>query len=256
MHFGEQLLVVVGMRSVPGHSGGAARRPAAQPSVTPATGGAKPPVHDPQLAAIFHSMRRMLGLPIDRLARVFGMPAPVIQALEAGRIDLLPDWAETLRVVRAYADAVQIDPTPIFARLQVHMGPIDYRALLQQGGAAAALAKSSATGRTVTAPSATVTKTAPGTKAPPSKQRLQRRRRRLMALAPFALLALVLATVQLVPSAVYAFTRLLPAPVASPVTAGLDFLVYATAPQREGLRWIDVGNPRARKSDRLRPTKR
>ena len=244
------------MRSVPGQAG-AANAAVATRSIKPVTAGSKPPVYDPQLAAIFQNMRRMIALPVDRLARVFGMPAPVIQALEAGRIDLLPDWAETLRVVRAYADAVGIDPTPIFSRLQLHMGPIDHRALLQQGGATAAVAKANATARTQTAPAPTAAhKGRPAAKAAPSKQRLQRRRRRIMALAPFVLLGLVLAAVQFVPSTIYAVTRLLPAPVKSPITAGLDFLVYATAPQREGLRWIDVGDPRARKSDRLRPTKR
>ncbi len=251
------------------------RKPAPAESPPP-TGpvSARPAVHDPQLAAIFVNMRRMLGLPIDRLARVFGMPAPVIMALEAGRIDQLPDWVETLRVVRAYADAVGVDARPIYARLQVHMGPIDQRALLMNGAGPA----SAATGppRTATAPPRSVvaagettattakTVTSPKTatvrsersKTVPSAEKLKRRRRRMFALAPLAVLASLLAFVQFLPGVAYMVARNLPGPIKSPATSGLDFLVMATAPTREGLRWIDVGDPRARKSDKLRTVKR
>ena len=35
------------------------------------------------------------------------------------------------------------------------------------------------------------------------------------------------------------------------VRAVFDYVVLLTAPRREGLRWIEVGDPRLRKADKL-----
>jgi len=59
----------------------------------------------------------------------------------------------------------------------------------------------------------------------------------------------------LVPGPIYKTLSQLPASVAEPTRAGLDLFVLYSAPRREGLRWIDVGDPRLRKVDKL-PTKR
>jgi hypothetical protein len=44
---------------------------------------------------------------------------------------------------------------------------------------------------------------------------------------------------------------MLPAPIDRPVRALADTIVWATAPMHDGLRSIDVSNPRLRKADRL-----
>ena len=54
-----------------------------------------------------------------------------------------------------------------------------------------------------------------------------------------------------VPQPVYRAVVLLPGPVEGAVRAGLDYLVLLTAPRRDGLKWIEVGDPRLRKADKL-----
>lgn len=54
-----------------------------------------------------------------------------------------------------------------------------------------------------------------------------------------------------VPATLYAILSPLPPVVANPLKLGTDFLVTTLAPSREGLTWIDIGDPRLRKSDRL-----
>ena len=58
------------------------------------------------------------------------------------------------------------------------------------------------------------------------------------------------------PQPVYRAVGLLPDPVRTTVRAGLDYLVLLTAPSREGLRWIEVGDPRVRKADKLQTSTR
>ncbi|HEX5958749.1 MAG TPA: hypothetical protein VFY92_08855, partial [Hyphomicrobiaceae bacterium] len=52
----------------------------------------------------------------------------------------------------------------------------------------------------------------------------------------------------------YRVISILPASLAESARAGMDSVVLQSAPYHDGLRWIDVGNPRLRKGDKL-PTK-
>ena len=56
------------------------------------------------------------------------------------------------------------------------------------------------------------------------------------------------------PAPMYRAIALLPDSVAGPARAGMDSFVLLSAPRREGLRWIDVGDPQLRKVDKL-PTR-
>jgi hypothetical protein len=55
----------------------------------------------------------------------------------------------------------------------------------------------------------------------------------------------------LVPATLYAAAKPLPPAVAAPIVWCLDHLVTLVAPARDGLIWIDIGDPRLRKADRL-----
>jgi hypothetical protein len=71
--------------------------------------------------------------------------------------------------------------------------------------------------------------------------------------APLALIAVVLALVEAAPLTLYRGIALLPRELGRPLRFGLDQLVLLTATRREGLRWVDVGDPRVRKAGRLQP---
>jgi len=60
----------------------------------------------------------------------------------------------------------------------------------------------------------------------------------------------------LAPRPLYRAAILLPDPLESAVRAGLDSVILLTAPHREGLKWIDVGDPQLRKADKLQTTAR
>ncbi len=99
--------------------------PAAHLSFAPGTGHSAPgtaPAYDAEIANLFAELRRYLGLPIPQIAHHIATHPNVIAALEAGRIDLLPGWSETARVVTAYIAIARLDPRPALERLAVLMG--------------------------------------------------------------------------------------------------------------------------------------
>ena len=77
------------------------------------------------------------------------------------------------------------------------------------------------------------------------------RRRMLGLIVLVGLPVLLVVTARLFPIALYGLLAPLPAVVAGPFKMGADQLVGALAPQAEGLTWIDIGDPRLRKADRL-----
>jgi hypothetical protein len=98
------------------------------------------------------------------------------------------------------------------------------------------------------------------TKSERAQARSPSRRRRARALfalsAPVALFAALVYLAHAVPQPVYRAVALLPDPAEAAVRAGLDYLMLLTAPRREGLRWIEVGDPRLRKVDKLQTSTR
>jgi hypothetical protein len=74
--------------------------------------------------------------------------------------------------------------------------------------------------------------------------------------APVALIAAVVYLAQAAPQPLYRAISLLPGPVEAVMRVGLDYVVLLTAPRREGLRWIEVTDPRLRKTDKLQTSAR
>ncbi len=81
------------------------------------------------------------------------------------------------------------------------------------------------------------------------QQAIRPRQVGLLALAviPFALAL----AVRFYPGMLYAVVGPLPSVVGAPLLQALDTVVTAMAPVREGLTWIDVGDPRLRRADKL-----
>lgn len=94
--------------------------PGAGPPGRGAAGGS--PAYDPEIAHLFSELRRYLGQPVPQIAHHIATHPNIIVALEAGRIDLLPGWSETARVVTAYIGLAHLDPRPALERLALLMG--------------------------------------------------------------------------------------------------------------------------------------
>lgn len=82
-------------------------------------------------------------------------------------------------------------------------------------------------------------------------RRRRRQRRTALVAAPLLTVVLLFAGMMFAPRPFYRVTKYLPSAVAMPVLAMLDAAVTQTATVKDGLRWIELGDPRLRKGDRL-----
>jgi hypothetical protein len=237
------------------------RRPAPAAPVPP-PGHEPDATHDLQIAKIFTNMRLAMKATRDMAARRLATSVFTIEAFETGTLASLPHWRETERIVRGYCELLRLDPEPILWRLRTHYHasglPMGLLATpLRPAGSEEAGwpgAEPEYDGGQDAMPSAFRRTTQTVTSPLPSRRRRRRRRRLLVLTAPvFAVVAGLLA-VQMAPGPLYLALSLLPKQVASPMRTGVDALVLAIAPAKDGLRWIDVGDPQLRKSDKL-PTR-
>ena len=77
------------------------------------------------------------------------------------------------------------------------------------------------------------------------------RRRLVMVVGLLIVPALLLVIARLFPLVLYSAISPMPEVIERPLRGGVDRLVTLLAPVRDGLSWVDVGDPRMRKSDRL-----
>ena len=198
---------------------------------------------DPQIGHIFRNMRAAVRASREAVARRLATPVATIEDLENGAVSALPHWPETVRIVRAYCELLRLDPEPLLWRLQT---------LLQHG----VNPEEAAADRAAAAGPPPLLLRGGQSRAPVALDPPMRRRggglRRLLVLAALPAIAAGLAYLTVVAPAVgYRVISLLPASVAESAKNGLDTVVLYSAPRREGLKWIDVGDPRLRRSDKL-----
>ena len=99
-----------------------APRPSAFRNATsPRNGSAAPAAPlatpDTEIARLFSELRHYLGLSIPDAAHRLATRPDVIAALEMGRIDRLPHWNETARIVHAYVALAGLDPRAAVERI-------------------------------------------------------------------------------------------------------------------------------------------
>lgn len=193
---------------------------------------------DEQLGNIFRNMRLSLRLSRDAMARRLGIQASIVDSFEAGVVTALPHWKEIARIVGGYCELVRIDPEPILWRVS------------SQLQAAAGQTRTASVRRH--SPPASSVPARRAERTTPRSGRGRRRARTLFVLtAPIAFLAGAIYVAQTLPTEVYRGIRLLPDPIAGPVRAGFDYFLLLTAQRRDGLRWLETGDPRSRKADKL-----
>jgi transcriptional regulator with XRE-family HTH domain len=210
-------------------------------------------VRDEQLGKIFRDMRHAMKVSRETIARRLATSPATIESFESGAVAMLPHWKETGRIVQAYCQLLRVDAEPILQRIRIRLQEV----------AAQARAARVATPIEFTGPR-TSPRSVPTTRSQPtarphgrSPRRRRRRARVLFALsAPLALAAAVVYFAQAMPQPVYRALSVLPDRAEIAVRAGLDYLMILSAPQRDGLRWIEVSDPRARKADKLREAAR
>lgn len=256
-----------------------------------------------EIAAFFCDLRRYLGRSAGDIAHELGVPVRLISALELGRIDLLPPWPETVRLVEGYATIAGIDPRPALTALEVAFAqrslslqstaaPVDVSAPVaknQQAGPqfeepiadrqqAGPRLRVGVSGKPVPAPALPVDEpphlhrhdfSSQPVEAEPEEKGIARHlafsperittmpRWAARSARPTAIIVLVFGLTLLLAintprsAVVSATTDTLPEPVAAMVRSAHEFLLHRFARQEDGLRWIDVDDPRARRTDKL-----
>jgi hypothetical protein len=211
--------------------------------------GEPPAGRDEQIGQVFRNMRSAMKVSRDTIARRLATNLSTIDNFEAGAVTALPHWKETERIVRGYCELLRIDPEPILWRVRDQLKAIASQARPSPVPPPDALQPLE------TPRSQGPLPLPPAAEAEPAGGGPARRRRRTRALfalsAPIALLLGVAILAQLAPGPVYRAVGLLPGSIESPARAGLDYVMLFTAPRRDGLKWIDVGDPRLRKADKL-----
>jgi Helix-turn-helix domain len=198
------------------------------------SGEPTPSAGDPQLAHIFRNMRAATRLTRAAIAQRLATTAATIEDLETGAVAGLPHWAETDRIVRSYCEILRLDPGPLLWRIQQVQRAGNEPPTRRRRGPPSALRRE----RQARAP-----------------RRSRRTVRKVLLLgSPPLLVAGLLYWASTAPAPFYRAIPFLPAAWEGHARTGLDAFVLYSAPRRDGLRWIDVGDPRLRKVDKL-PTR-
>jgi hypothetical protein len=190
-------------------------------------------------------LRRTIGASGIDAAKYLGTTPAVIAALERADVEHLPPWPETQRIVVSYAAWAGIDGRPVLTAIVILVREAEQRLQTARQAQAARLAVNASSERLRQIRAAI----AEGARRLPKEALHQARERPVRTFYALSLpLALVLLLVnpQGIGSAVAK-------PFRSVVTVVHDVLAVNFAPRREGLRWIEVSDPRTRRGDRLRP---
>lgn len=219
--------------------------------VVTAPPGAAAPVagRDEDLGHIFRNMRLALRVSRETIARRLATSPRTIEDFENGAVASLPHWKETVRIVRGFCELLRLDPEPILWRLERQT-----RQVSQSPPAAPPPADDvPRTGAwPQAAPPHALTRSHGAATAAGRPRRIRRRARALFAwTAPVALFGGLFYLTQVAPLVLYHAVAVLPAPLYGPARSALDYVVTATAPTHDGLKWIEIGDPQLRKLDKL-----
>lgn len=211
-----------------------------------------------------HLMRLQSPHPGMRYAPAISPPVPAGQAQLQSPLRRMPPPA-------AIAAPAPVQPLPVPRQPAVNVPPMHRVAVAPPvahadpaampdsavGFTGRSKLRNASTGDRTGQPPADVTAAADqaGTARAEAAGRKARRRRRLRSTAlvatPIVLVLVTLVMAHVAPRSVYAMAGAVPRPVGAPLRAIVDFATLQAAPVRDGLRWIDIGDPRVRKSDRL-----
>jgi hypothetical protein len=201
-----------------------------------------------EVAHFFRDLRAAMQMSQAQAAQRLATRVDIVAALEAGDVSALPPWPECCRIVRTYTAPIGLDPRPILHSLEALLAiaarmprPASKRTfvsrLSRQKKPAQPAWSQAAANPAIAAASANVGRLLRG-----------RNGRALFTIAvPFGLLVLLTQT-----SVLEAAVAQLPPSVARIVRGAQDYVTLQLAPVRDGLRWIDVRDPRSRRSDKLR----
>jgi hypothetical protein len=219
---------------------------------------------DVESGRLFRDLRRVLRLSLPELAARLKTRIDVLEALERGDIGALPPWPETVRVITAYTALGRIDPRSVLhmiaERLAVragvpkHWGGRGMLALARPKGQRDAGRRFANGAAAMKLASGAFAHSLRGSVAG-AREGLQRHGFLLRLLFAIAVPAVVLISLAQT-SMLHASVSSLPAPFVKIFGSIRDHFAVQTAPVRDGLRWIEVDDPRSRRGDKLAEPRR
>jgi hypothetical protein len=208
-----------------------------------------------KIGPLFRDLRRCFRFSVPEVAFRLGTRIDVIEALEAGDVSKLPPWPETVRLVTAYTGFAQIDPRPVLEvisdelaalRKRSAKGPVRRSKTLRVGVERVAAHLASTLNVRRLAETLAQIKASSALRWPLALAQGRRSPARL-ALACAVLAALL--------------TSLIQSPVlqASGGSGALgrviltvqDYVLQRSSTKKNGMTWIDVEDPRSRRTDKL-----
>lgn len=208
-----------------------------------------PAVLASEVGRFFHDLRVALNLNLAQAAQALATRVDIIVALERGQVGALPPWPETCRIVRTYAGFASLDPRPVLHSLEqlyVSMPRVvppaaSRRSRMPDLGQGAPLLRAIGGGGRRAAEAARNVRRAVNDRAG----------RPGMALFTVTMgIALILLITQT--AVLEAAVSQLPPSMKRIVRGAQNYVIVHLSPVRDGLRWIDVSDPRTRRSDKLR----
>lgn len=224
-----------------------------------------------EIGALFRDLRRILGLSLPDLANRLGTRLDVVAALERGEIGKLPPWPETQRIVIAYTGMARIDPRAVLGFIRQEMvnhstmAAASRRSLGQPFGSLARVT-AAATSRVISS-TRSAASAALGAHSAITQSWVQSEAAELddddvrsgawlgrTGIMVLLLLSLSLGTYLVRTAGMDGALADLKAPVARLVARAHGYIMQQTARVAGGeqeLKWVDVDDPRSRRSDRL-----
>ena len=203
-----------------------------------------------EVARFFQDLRAAFRLSQAQTAEQLSTRVDIICALEAADVSALPPWPECCRIVRTYTGPVGLDPRPILHSLETLLAiaaqnpkPAPKRSLVPQLGRRKQPQQRAQKGPAEEFHSGSDLGSFGAVHA--GAHRSHPVRHCGPCRAPGA------AEPDL---GARSGGRQLPPSVARIVRGAQDYVTLQLAPVRDGMRWIDVSDPRSRRSDKLRST--
>jgi hypothetical protein len=214
-------------------------------------------------AVLFRQLRHVVQLPIEHVAYRLGTTIETLEALENGLTAHLPQWPETVRIVTAYTAFANIDPRPVLSSIHTAM-TARYEAALSHA------VNHTAAGQM---PRRRVPKAVAGVRGEPNdpgswlgrgRQAIKtlawkiwpdgaidslKQRRVIAGLSVTLPLALLMSLASGGP--VQAVASVMPRQVTVFFRSVENYMRVSMAPRRDGHVWIEVSDPRSRKTDKL-----
>ncbi len=192
-----------------------------------------------EVGRFFLDLRRAFRASQAQIAERLATRIDIIAALETGQVRALPPWPETCRIVRNYTHMAGLDPRPALTSLE----------LLLQTSVHAPVAPVPRARRRAEVPveDEPVRSAILSSLREAWEGRIGAAMRLLIVVTvPVTMILLVTQTAVL-----EAAVAKLPPSVARIVRGAQNYVIIQFAPVHDGLRWIDVPDPRTRRADKL-----